>query len=153
MRGMTGGRSSRLIDRDRGFWGWPRANRQQLRSFGLVMVLALAVMGGISGYRGSVVTAGVLGGAAACFLVAALVCPTILGPVYGVWMCLARVLAWINTRLLLGLIFYTLFLLIGTVMRLLRYDPLQRRLDKHAATYWQRREKAQRPRENYEHQF
>ena len=57
---------------------------------------------------------------------AGLVRPVLLGPVYRAWMALGAALGWINTRLLLGLVFYGLVLPIGLLLRLLGKDPLAR---------------------------
>jgi hypothetical protein len=65
----------------------------------------------------------------------ALVAPTILTPAYRAWMKLAEVLAWINTRLLLGLVFYGVVTPIGFVMRMLGRDPMHRQLDRQAESY------------------
>jgi len=45
-------------------------------------------------------------------------------------------------------IYYVVFVFIGLIMRLLRYDPLTRRFDARAATYWRQRSNA-RPTESY----
>ena len=41
-----------------------------------------------------------------------------------------NVMNWINTRLILGVMFYGIFLPIGLCMRLFGKDPMQRTLDK-----------------------
>ena len=56
----------------------------------------------------------------------ALVAPGILGPAYRLWMKLAEVLAWINTRILLGVVFYLVVTPIGLIMRLSGRDPMRR---------------------------
>ena len=87
------------------------------------------------------------------FVAVGLVLPFLLKPLFFAWMALARLLSTVNTHLLLALIFYTLFTLIGGVMRLLRYDPLDRKLSSTDATYWHRREVPLLDRKHYERQF
>ena len=58
----------------------------------------------------------------------ALLLPSILAPVYKVWMNVGHVLGWINTRIILGVIFYFLLLPIGLLMRLFGKDPMARKL-------------------------
>jgi hypothetical protein len=65
----------------------------------------------------------------------ALLLPASLGPVYRVWMAIGHGLGWINSRIILGLMFYVLILPMGFVMRLLGKDPMQRRFDKQATSY------------------
>jgi hypothetical protein len=87
------------------------------------------------------------------FVGVGLALPTLLKPLFFVWMALARILSIVNTHLLLALIFYTLFTLIGGVMRIVRYDPLDRKRSSGQATYWHRRETPLLNRKHYERQF
>ena len=63
-----------------------------------------------------------------------LVAPAALLPVYRVWMRLAEALGWINTRIILGLIFFLMFVPFGAVLRLFR-DPMHRKVDQSTETY------------------
>lgn len=51
------------------------------------------------------------------------------------WMVFADVAGWVNTRIILVLLFYVLILPIGFIMRLFGYDPMQRKIDKDLQTY------------------
>ena len=64
----------------------------------------------------------------------ALVAPPTLAPAYRVWMKLAEVLAWVNTRIVLGVVFFGVVTPIGLVMRLTGRDPMRRAFDQ-AETY------------------
>ena len=64
---------------------------------------------------------------AVLLIVPGLVAPRILAPAYRLWMKLAEVLAWINTRILLGVVFYLVVTPIGLIMRLLGRGPGGRR--------------------------
>jgi Saxitoxin biosynthesis operon protein SxtJ len=66
--------------------------------------------------------------AAGCLLVPAVVFPKSLTWVYKGWMALGHVLGWINTRIILGFVFYFVVTPIGIVRRLLGKDPMGRRL-------------------------
>lgn len=66
---------------------------------------------------------------------AALVYPSALRWPYQVWMQLGHALGWVNTRILLTIIFYGLILPMGLVLRLIRKDPLSLRMDPLAKTY------------------
>jgi hypothetical protein len=50
-------------------------------------------------------------------------------------MTLGHVLGWINTKIILGVVFYGLFTPMGLVMRLLGNDPMRQRLEPEAASY------------------
>lgn len=51
------------------------------------------------------------------------------------WMVFADVAGWVNTRIILVLLFYVLILPIGFIMRLFGYDPMQRKIDKDLQSY------------------
>ena len=71
----------------------------------------------------------------ALLLAPALLAPRALAPVYRVWMAAAEVLGWINTRILLGIVFYGLITPMGFVRRLRGRDAMRRRGDPGAASY------------------
>lgn len=72
--------------------------------------------------------------AAAVLSFFALVRPLWLNPFYRVWMRFANVLGWINTRIILSLIFFLVVLPTGLIMRLSR-DPMRRKWDKAVTSY------------------
>lgn len=82
----------------------------------------------------------------------ALVWPAGLGPIYRGWMMIGHALGWVNTRLLLGLVFYGLITPMGLVRRvLLGKDSMRRRFEPHAESY--RVPRQPRPATHLTHQF
>jgi len=71
---------------------------------------------------------------AAVFAASGLLVPMALGPVYRLWMKIGHVLGWVNTRIILGLVFFTVFLPFGLIMRLFN-DPMKRKLDDASTSY------------------
>ena len=136
-----------------GFWRIAAASKSELRTYGLVMAAAAAAIALFLWYRGSIDAAQNGGLVAAAFIGVSVGIPSMLRPLYTVWMLFARVLGFINTHILLGLVFYTIFTVIGLVMRLIRHDPLDRKLDADEKSYWSRREPSQLPRNHFERQF
>ncbi|GAB4337901.1 MAG: hypothetical protein Kow0089_09490 [Desulfobulbaceae bacterium] len=61
--------------------------------------------------------------------------PRTLRPVYIVWMTIGHWLGWINTRIILTLLFYLLILPVGVIMRLFGKDPLARSFDPGRQSY------------------
>lgn len=57
-------------------------------------------------------------------------------PIYRSLVFISRIIGWVNTRLLLGAIFYIVISPIGLVMRILRKDPLNRKFDRARESYW-----------------
>jgi hypothetical protein len=104
------------------------ATIRQLRSFGLTVGGVFAVIGAWSfviygrEYRAWAIVLALL------LIVPALVWPQILNLPYKAWMALGHALGWINTRIILGLIFYGLVTPIGLIRRSFNKDPMGRRL-------------------------
>ncbi len=53
------------------------------------------------------------------------------------WMLLAFPIGWVISHLILGVVYYLILTPIGLVMKLLGHDPMQRKIDREADTYWQ----------------
>ena len=68
-------------------------------------------------------------------MVLGLLLPGLLGPIYKAWMTVGHVLGWVNTRIILGVIYYGLFTPIGLVMRIRRKDSMRRQYDDTTNTY------------------
>ncbi len=64
------------------------------------------------------------------------VCLPAIKPLYRVWMKGARFIGEIVNFVLLSVIFYVFFGLAGIVLRLMRKDLLDERIDKSAQSYW-----------------
>ncbi len=108
---------------------------KQLRQFGWLMagVFALVTLWPLV-VRGDGIRmwAGILAG---IFGVLGTVFPTGLKPVYRGWMFFGEKIGWVNSRILLGLVFYGLLTPISWLMRLLGKRPLQLGFDPKADTY------------------
>jgi hypothetical protein len=64
-----------------------------------------------------------------------LVAPGTLGPVYHAWMRIGIAIGWFNSKVILGVLFYTLILPAGLIMRLFGKDPMRRKLRTSDSTY------------------
>lgn len=73
--------------------------------------------------------------AAAVFAVTGLALPILLKPVYIAWMRLGHALGWFNTRLILGIVFFLIFMPVALLFRLTGRDPMERALDNSVASY------------------
>ena len=65
---------------------------------------------------------------AVCLLAPAVVFPRILVWVYRGWMAVGHIMGWINTRIILGVVFYVIVTPIGMFRRWLGRDPMGRQL-------------------------
>ena len=89
-------------------------------------------------------------GISGILIVLAGLAPSLLEPIYLVWMKFAEALGWINTRIILSLIFFLLFLPFGIVLRIFK-DPMRRKLDDSIESY--RVESSPPKKENMERPF
>ena len=85
------------------------------------------------------------------FSIMGLVLPVLLKPVYIVWMRFAFILGWINTRIILVILFYLIFTPAGLLMRLFKIDLLER--NNRADSYWKKKEKTGCDPLDYERRF
>ncbi len=123
----------------------------QLRSFGLIVggifaVIAFwpTIFGGEGPRVWSLFASGVM-------VIPALLLPSILGPIYKVWMRIGAVLGWVNTRIILSIGFYGVFTPTAILMRLFGKDPIHRRFDADLETY--RVGRSPRPGSHMQHPF
>ena len=125
---------------------------QKLRKFGLTVGGAFLVFGAIRSYfhfgNGAIVLLAI-GGVLSVFGIAL---PTALGPVEKAWMALAEALAFINTRIILTVLFYLVFTPIGLITRMFK-DPLNRKLHDGNMSYWIRRQPKPADPALYQRQF
>lgn len=108
----------------------------ELRKFGLVTGAIIIVLFGlilpwVFGFNWPTwpwILAGIL-------WVWALAMPDTLFLVYRPWLKFGHIAGWINTRIILGLLFFLVFFPAGVLMRLLGNDPMARKLDDTVDSY------------------
>jgi Saxitoxin biosynthesis operon protein SxtJ len=107
----------------------------QLRSFGLVVGAGFAVIAlwplvfrGVGPRTWALIISLTLSGIALLF-------PRALKPVHRAWMMIGETLGWVNSRIILSVVYYLLIVPIGAVRRLGGTDPMKRRLEPDALTY------------------
>jgi len=61
--------------------------------------------------------------------------PQSLKKVHWIWMTVGHALGWVNTRILLGVIFYGLVTPMGVVMRLFGWNPMRLEMEPQRNTY------------------
>jgi hypothetical protein len=122
------------------------------RRFGVTTGLAFLALAGASWMRGHVYPPRVLAVLGATLLLGGVVAPALLVPVERVWMRGALVLARVNMRVVLTVVFYAMLTPIGVVRRWFA-DPLNRAFDHDGATQWRERPREPADLEHYERQF
>jgi membrane-associated phospholipid phosphatase len=111
------------------------ADKRSLKSFSWIMAIALLLIGTIlfvrhrPGYL-------LFYPLAVLFFGLGVFAAPVLKPLYLIWMRLAFVLSWINTRILLLAVFYLVLTPIGLIMKLMGKDPLDQRIESGRTSYW-----------------
>ncbi len=128
--------------------------QKQLLVFGYGLPAILAVLGlGHWRRHGLDVTAGALLAAAAAVLLIAVLSKPLLKVLLTYWMKAVRLIGGTITAALLTVLFFTVFVVAGIILRLLRKDLLGLRMSPQARSYWIIRPKNKQGVARYTEQF
>ena len=133
-----------------------RPERQTLRGFGWISLVAFAALGTWIFFRHTIFgfglsesaanrTAYVLWALSATSGLLAAVAPPLLRPLYVGMSAVSLPIGFVVSHVVMALLFYGLFTPVALVFRLMGRDPLHRRFDPEADSYWVAREQTQDP--------
>ncbi|MBM3804744.1 MAG: hypothetical protein FJW26_20820 [Acidimicrobiia bacterium] len=109
--------------------------RSQLRSFAFVVGCGFAIIGlWPLIFRARPLRMWAVGIALVVALLG-LLAPALLKPVYRGWMILGHALGWVNSHIILGVLFFTIFTIGALLMRLFKVDPMRRGFDPKLSSY------------------
>ncbi len=114
-------------------------NTKEYRKFGLIMAAMVALFfGGLLPWIFSWSISFIPWIISASLLLTALLFPKVLFVIYRPWMLLGHVLGYINTRIILGVIFFALFVPIALILKIMNKDAMSRKLQsEEKSSYWQ----------------
>jgi hypothetical protein len=121
---------------------------RQLSVFALAWLLFLGILGGQAWHRGHATAAKAAWSLAAAVPLTGLLNREALRWVYLALSYATYPIGFVVSRVLLALAYYLALTPIGLTMRLFRYDPLARRFDRQARSYWTARQ-TPKPPESY----
>lgn len=129
--------------------------RAQARRSALIVGGVLLAIAAWSFYRGRVIFAATIGSAGIALIILALLSVSFAPRFHILWMMLAKALGYINSRIILTLVFCLLFVPYNLLARLIGRDALNRRRwrTKRPATYWIPRKVTGQSREQFERLF
>jgi len=125
---------------------------KQSRKTALVVATVLALLSVWNVYRHRPLVAAVLAGVAICLALIGLLLPSWAVRFHRIWMMLAAGLGYVNSRILLSLVYFLVITPFGCVRRLIGRDPLDRRGPARDG-YWERRPVARQSKEQFERAF
>ena len=126
--------------------------KAQAQRSALVVAIVLLLIAAWNFYRGRMTVVWVVGSLALALVLMALLFPGAARRFHVLWMKLAGVLGYVNSRILLSLVFYLLFVPYNLVARLIGRDPLNRRA-RRRASYWIPRAATRQAKEQFERLF
>jgi hypothetical protein len=131
---------------------WREPTSRDLNILALLFLVLPGIIGGLTLWKGSAngwiwITAG-------CALGISRVIPPLFKAIYRIWITFSIVLGYFVSRILLTIIFLIVITPMGLIMRIVGKDPMERKLDPNAATYWEPKEQEKDTSiERYEKQF
>ncbi len=114
--------------------------RGALRKFGLVFAVIMLLVALVSLWRGRAGLVVPFFAVSGLFVLVSLVYPVLLSPLYFLMLKLSGYMGWFNTRVILIIVYYLVFTPMALLFKLFGKDPLARRFDRDATTYWHRRD-------------
>jgi hypothetical protein len=129
-----------------------RVTNAQARKTAAVVAVVLLLIAAWSFYRGRSTAVIIFGSLGALLIVMGFFIPAAARRFHVVWMRFASALGYVNSRILLSLMYYLVFTPYGFVSRLVGRDPLRRR-GKKLESYWIERKQTKQSREQFERLF
>jgi|TARA_B100000073_G_C23569909_1_gene507670 hypothetical protein len=129
----------------------PTPKRKQLRQFGfllgcLIPLFFCVLLPALHSHSAPLWPVGI----GVMLILLGVLAPQRLSPVYRGWMALGNVLGFINSHLILGVVFVLVLQPIALIMRCMGHDPLRKRWDASSDSY---REESQGRRTNLKQPF
>jgi hypothetical protein len=128
-----------------------RLTPEEGRKFGSTVGAAFLALSGLLLWRGRHSAALVCMALGCALVLAGLVVPARLGPVYRAWMGLAHLLSRVTTPVFMGIVYFLILTPTGGIMRLFGKNPIRRPLSE--GSFWVRRSSGDGQRGTMKHQF
>ena len=129
-----------------------KSEKSDIRNFGITLGIILLLISGFLFWKEKE-SYQIFSGIGITLTLIAIAIPSVLKPVYWMWMIFGIILGWFMTRVILSLLFYIIITPIGLTLRLFGKQFLELRWDKSKESYWNFRTNEHLQNENYEKQF
>ena len=129
-----------------------KSEKSDIRNFGITLGIILLLISGFLFWKEKE-SYQIFSGIGITLSLIAIAIPSVLKPVYWMWMIFGIILGWFMTRVILSLLFYIILTPIGLTLRLFGKQFLELRWDKSKESYWNFRTNEHRQNQNYEKQF
>jgi hypothetical protein len=125
---------------------------REARKTTLIVAGVLLALAALAWYRGRETTMAVTAGIAVLLILIGFFVPPVAKLFHRFWYRLAFALGWVNSRILLTIIYFLIFVPYGVLSRLFGRDPLNIR-GQRLESYWHKREKTRQTAEQFERLF
>lgn len=129
-----------------------KSTKKELREFGLTIGIILVILGSIALWRNKDIYPYFLG-IGTTFIVLGLTFYKILLPFQKIWMGLGLVIGFFVNRIILSILYYLVITPIGLVMRLLKKDIIDQKINKNVNSYWHEKDNKLKDKASYENQY
>ena len=123
----------------------PATKPPSMRVFGLVLLIGFGLLGGLALWSGRdadstwrVAIGVVLLSLGSIVFLWSLVSPSTLPPIYRGWMRFGQGIGTVVSTVLLAILYFVVFTIVGGLMRLVGTDPLERRITRGPGSYWRK---------------
>src|SRR4051812_2036094 len=127
-------------------------SNREARKTALVVAAVLTAAAALFWYRGRMTSSLVSIAIAIVLALIGIFVPPVAKAFHIVWYRIAFALGWVNSRILLTIIYYLIFVPYGVISRMAGRDPLNIRSEA-GDSYWHKREKTRQTREQFERLF
>jgi len=114
--------------------------RRFLRQFAALFVLFFWTIGAWRYWGKDQATVGIVLAAIGCLGIVGYFLTPMMRVIYVTWMTVLFPVGWVVSHVVLSLVFFLVLTPVGVIMRLFGYDPMRKRFDRSAESYWRRRD-------------
>ena len=112
-------------------------SKRDLKIFALLLIVFFSLVASmLYGKYDSPTAAAIVFAAAVVIGTTAFFVPPLSRAIYVGWMVALFPIGWVVSHVFLGIAFYLVFTAFGLLMRICRYDPMRRRFERDAKSYW-----------------
>ena len=129
-----------------------KSKKRELRNFGITLGIIFLVISGFLFWKEKD-SLTIFIAISITWFITAIAIPSVLKPVYWIWMIVGIIIGWFMTRVILSLLFYLVFTPIGLILRFFGKQFLELSWDNSKESYWNFRVNEDIKKGSYEKQF
>ncbi|MDD5136092.1 MAG: SxtJ family membrane protein [Candidatus Omnitrophica bacterium] len=130
-----------------------RNELKDLKQFGMALAGILLALGAVNLFKGRTNWYPWFFSLSIASILLALLAPKHIKPVFTLFTKVGHVIGWVNTRIVLTIIYFLIITPMALIMKVIGKDPLDRKIEKDRVSYWVKRAVVKTPGERLEKQF